>query len=132
MPGSWQPTDTVLIMVPDDQRTIQATVREAIPSCTEAETVPDVRYFRLDAPDFQPGNLGVALLVHPMPVVNGARTDLDNDGTPESYRSCTSSEGLHLTVWNGEPLTGRRVWHYYHYLGYDVEPTCVKADYTER
>ena len=55
-------------------------------------------------------------------------TDIDRDGTPESYRECTSAEGVHLTVWTGEPLRGTRIWHHYYYLGYDVEPTCTEAD----
>jgi hypothetical protein len=43
-------------------------------------------------------------------------------------RGCTSSEGLHLTLWAGEPLRTERLWHAYFYLGYDVEPTCQPAD----
>lgn len=54
--------------------------------------------------------------------------DLDGDGAPESFRACTSTEGVHLTVWTGEPLKGRRRWHTYYYLGYDVEPSCTEAD----
>jgi hypothetical protein len=58
----------------------------------------------------------------------GVTGDLDGDGHPESFRSCTSSEGVHLTVWKGKPLKGRREWHYYYYLGYDVDPTCTRLD----
>ena len=43
-------------------------------------------------------------------------------------RSCTSSEGLHLTVWVGTPLTSQRLWHQYYYLGYDLEPSCDERD----
>jgi hypothetical protein len=43
-------------------------------------------------------------------------------------RSCTSLEGVHLTVWAGEPLKSRQLWHAYYYLGYDVEPSCQDAD----
>jgi hypothetical protein len=43
-------------------------------------------------------------------------------------RSCTSYEGLHLTVWAGTPLTSQRLWHQYYYLGYDVEPSCDERD----
>ncbi len=43
-------------------------------------------------------------------------------------RSCASSEGVHLTLWAGEPLKSQRLWHQYYYLGYDVEPTCQPAD----
>ena len=57
--------------------------------------------------------------------------DLDGDGTLEYFRQCTSSEGVHLTIWSGEPLKGTRRWHHYYYLGYDVEPSCNEADYSE-
>jgi hypothetical protein len=54
--------------------------------------------------------------------------DLDGDGKKEYFRACTSSEGVHLTVWTGRPLTGVRRWHQYHYLGYDVDPDCRPED----
>ena len=58
-----------------------------------------------------------------------AKGDLDGDGTMEFFRICTSSEGNHLTVWSGKPLQGRKRWHSYYYLGYDVVPTCKQRDY---
>lgn len=57
------------------------------------------------------------------------QVDLDADGQSETFRSCTSQEGLHLTLWDGDPLSSARIWHVYFYLGYDVEPSCVEADY---
>ena len=50
--------------------------------------------------------------------------DLDGDGQPEHFRSCASAEGIHLTVWTDQPITGQLRWHQYHYLGYDVTPDC--------
>ena len=44
-------------------------------------------------------------------------------------RSCTSTEGLHLTVWAGAPRCGAGgcgISPYY--LGYDVEPSCEARD----
>jgi hypothetical protein len=57
------------------------------------------------------------------------RAELGGVGIKDSFRECTSVEGLHLTVWNGEPLRGSRKWHRYFYLGYDVEPNCRQKDY---
>ncbi len=57
-----------------------------------------------------------------------ARGDLDGDGRAEFFRICSSTEGNHLTVWTGQPLVGKRRWHYY-YLGYDVVPDCKKKDF---
>jgi hypothetical protein len=55
------------------------------------------------------------------------------EGIPElvSFRVCTSSEGLHFTLWQGKPLVGKRLWHCYFYLGYDVEPSCKPLDTKE-
>jgi hypothetical protein len=47
------------------------------------------------------------------------------------FRSCSSLEGVHFSAWSGGALTRKRVWHFYHYLGYDVEPTCTDADFKE-
>jgi hypothetical protein len=45
------------------------------------------------------------------------------------FRTCASAEGVHATAWSGLPLTSRRRWHAYYYLGYDVEQDCTPADY---
>ena len=56
------------------------------------------------------------------------RATLEGFPGPISFRVCTSNEGLHLTVWQGKPITGKRLWHRYFYLGYDVEPSCQPAE----
>lgn len=61
-----------------------------------------------------------------------ARIDLNGDRRREYFRTCTSNEGVHLTVWTGKPLIGRRIWHTYYYLPYDTEPTCTKKDHEGR
>jgi len=62
-------------------------------------------------------------------IENGrARLDLDGDGQPETFRQCSSAEGLHLTVWSGEPLSGPQDWHRYVYLGMDLEVTCTETE----
>jgi hypothetical protein len=43
----------------------------------------------------------------------------------DTFQSCTSADGVHLTVWQGKPLVGKRVWHQYYYLGQDLEQTCT-------
>lgn len=58
-----------------------------------------------------------------------ARGDINNDGKLEYFRSCTSMEGVHYTVWTGKPLKGKRIWHSYYYLRYDTVFTCNKKDY---
>jgi hypothetical protein len=62
------------------------------------------------------------------------RADLDGDENPEQARLCTSSEGIHLTLWTlvdstaaGKPRAHRR-WRAYQSLGYDVEPSCTERE----
>jgi hypothetical protein len=54
--------------------------------------------------------------------------DLDGDGRQETFKMCASSEGVHFTVWSGEPLQSPQGWHRYLYLGMDLEPTCTDAE----
>lgn len=74
--------------------------------------------------------IGLSNVTVPFRVANDVvSADLDQDGQREYFRACTSTEGLHLTVWSRMPLAGVRRWHRYYYLGYDVEPTCTTKDY---
>jgi hypothetical protein len=54
--------------------------------------------------------------------------DLDHKGAIEVFRSCTSTEGVHLTIWADKPLDGQPKWHDYYYLGYDVDADCTAAE----
>jgi hypothetical protein len=60
---------------------------------------------------------------------NLANIDLNGDGKLEFFRLCASNEGLHLTIWTGKPLKGKRIWYYYYYLKYDTEADCKKKDW---
>jgi len=84
-----------------------------------------------EAGDELPPGLGVAVPGRPaVRTVGGeVRLYLSERIREARVRSCTSSEGLHLTVWSGVPLRTGRLWHAYWYLGYDVEPDCRPADY---
>jgi hypothetical protein len=85
-----------------------------------------VRVFSEGVPSDETGLIGSNEVI----VKSGiASIDLNGDKKAEYFRACTSMEGVHLTVWSGKPLTGKRIWHNYYYLGYDTEPTCKKKDY---
>jgi hypothetical protein len=75
------------------------------------------------------GAFGIVKTTAPFTNLKGrVSADLDNDGVAEHFRVCTSMEGLHLTVWSGRPLKGKRQWHRYFYLGWDVEPNCTEDE----
>jgi hypothetical protein len=46
---------------------------------------------------------------------NNVQADLDQNGNMESFRACSSNDGIHLTVWSGTPLTGTVLWRGYYY-----------------
>jgi hypothetical protein len=46
---------------------------------------------------------------------NSVQADLDQDGKLKSFRACSGSDGIHLSVWSGNPLDGTMLWHGYYY-----------------
>ncbi len=85
-----------------------------IASASGTTTLPDLAVAILGRLEAERGGAAVAIRF-------GRSADI-------RVRGCTSSEGLHLTLWAGEPLKSTRLWHTYYYLGYDVEPDCRPAE----
>jgi hypothetical protein len=80
----------------------------------------------------EPLSPGIAIVGAPLKFTPKAGTvsmDVDGDGRRDYFRTCTSNEGVHLTVWTGLPLKGKLRWRSAYYLGYDVVPTCKEGDY---
>lgn len=112
-----------------------AIVQKKLPrSCSQKrETSPNDSFYalRVVSGRLELGAVGIAVIGAKVnfKVPNGsANADLDGDGRKEYFRVCTSQEGLHLTIWSGRPLRGVRRWHWYYYLGYDVEPSCTSRE----
>jgi hypothetical protein len=106
--------------------------RLADPSSTG--TVPSLYVVSLAPGSSWAGGAVIAVVEPPEDIakVDGVvATDLDGDGTRESFGVCASSEGLHYLVWTGSALDGRLRWHRYLYLGYDLEPSCTDREYAE-
>ena len=129
-----------LVVLSKPQRVLKTRVTEKLDrSCsktlTENESFYSLRLERdggSELKNFDVPLIAVAVVSkQPLKVSRGqARKDLDNDGRPEFFRSCASNEGLHFTVWTGQPLSGKRRWHFYYYLGYDVVLSCKRKDYS--
>lgn len=63
-------------------------------------------------------------------IVNGiAQLTASDRLKPLFFRTCSGHESFHMTVWNGKPLVGKRVWHSYMHLSYDTVPTCKPSEY---
>ena len=86
--------------------------------------------YRLDAGKLEPGRIYFAIVGrHNRFMISRGQVRGVVASNELSFRSCTSMEGIHFSIWRGEPLTGTRLWHEYYYLGYDTEPTCKQADF---
>jgi len=129
----FKPGDKVRLIDPGAQKTWMAVVEPATEKCEPSVSDVPLRAVRVGITGEQPAAfVGVAIQAPPaasVDMTNGVvATDLDGDGQREFVRSCTSVEGVHLTVWSGAPLTGQRRWHAYHYVGYDMVPSCTPAE----
>jgi hypothetical protein len=125
-----------VVAIEDPQQASRATiVRQVADSDVMAKHDMPGPFYELAAePGSEPlPNLAVVILgrAHAAQVGDAVTLRLDDPPMNLRVRSCTSSEGLHLTLWAGTPLKSRRLWHTYYYLGYDVTPTCTPADYAE-
>jgi hypothetical protein len=126
--------DRIQALLPDKpQAVLVATIAGRTPtSCSSDNDVfENATFYRLKMPKREDPFVGFGIIqTTPVQIVRGvAKADLDRDRKDEYFRSCTSMEGLHLTIWKGKPLTGKRIWHTYYYLGYDTEPSCKKNEY---
>jgi len=115
--------------------TRQAEAEEVIPEGASSYTIDFITSYSERIPDEEPF-LGIAVLGAGDGVTtSGGKASAQLPNAPAGkrlyFRVCTSNEGMHMTAWSGKPLTGKRVWHAYHYLGYDVEPNCTPKDYEE-
>ncbi len=56
--------------------------------------------------------------------------DLQGDGKHQSFRSCSADDGVHLTMWQGTPISGNLLWHGYYYESSNpnVGPACTAQD----
>ncbi|HEY6837154.1 MAG TPA: hypothetical protein VI389_00290 [Geobacteraceae bacterium] len=135
--GELAANEPVTLIVPQKpQETLQAVISEKLSvNCSRNVSIPPGSSFyslrtKESAADIVSPMVAVVRFTGSFASTDGVvRSDLDRDGTSEFFRICAGTEGLHLTIWAGEPAKGKRLWHRYYYLGYDVEPNCTERDY---
>jgi len=131
--GSFKSGDQVQLVDPGTQKSWPAVVESSAEPCEPSISDVPLRVARVRVTGEQPPPfVGMAISssrASSFSVNDGAvAADIDGDGQREYFRSCTSTEGVHLTVWSGAALTGQRRWHAYHYVGYDMVPSCTPAE----
>lgn len=127
-----------LVFLHQPQKVVKAQINNKTPhNCSKnSDVLPDASFYRFKIKRSEVRDMTHAIAVTgfngTFSVVKGkVRADLEGNGKLESFRLCTSNEGLHLTIWAGEALISKRLWHEYSYLGYDVQPNCTNEDYEQ-
>jgi len=61
---------------------------------------------------------------------NNVQADLDQNGKTEFFRACSADDGIHVTVWSGNPLDGTLLWHglYYEPSNPGIGPACTPKE----
>ena len=61
---------------------------------------------------------------------NMVKADLEQNGKAEVFRACSGTDGIHLSVWPGTPLSGAAVWRgfYYEPGNPGIGPACTPAE----
>ena len=138
VPGAaLSPGSIITLLAADSPRgTVSAVIGGTTDTCDLDEHLTEGPYYRVQprvaVPEHSavwvafPGELATG------PAAAGGLAVRINAQYPNvQVHSCTSSEGVHYSVWTGTPLDSRRLWHAYFYLGYDVEPSCKQRSEVE-
>lgn len=61
---------------------------------------------------------------------NGVVADLDHTHSRNTFRACGANDGVHLTVWRNDPLTGTLLWSGYYFESGNpgTLPACTAAE----
>ena len=101
------------------------------------EVQPGMSSYNLDLGQNEPPKLTplIAVLADPsnFKIVNNVvQGDLEQNGKTESFRACDSADGVHLSAWNGNPLSGTPLWQGYYYESGNpgTAPACTNQEVT--
>lgn len=100
--------------------------------CDDTNAQADDSSYRLEAGKFDNERIYIAVAAQPNNLrIAGGELSARFGNRELTFRSCTSTEGLHFSAWSGTLPKEKTIWRRYFYLGYDVEPTCVERDFKE-
>jgi len=134
-PGT--PVTVVFTGIPQHFAAGRLAARKRLPCIPPSRTPPiDSMQYVVEIPRDTLDRRGVPIVILggvPTPEQRGDTVTIaiDRGRPPVRFGVCAGTEGLHATAWAGPPLLSPRVWHAYYYLGYDVDPTCSEAEYTD-
>lgn len=130
------PVTLVSAMPPETftQAEVTGPAKTACPITKEVD--PTVSSYELRVPQGPPQKLTPMIAVlgpsgpFSMGPNNNVQADLDQNGKTETFRTCSSNNGIHLTVWFGNPLDGTLLWHGYYYEPSNpgIGPACTAKE----
>lgn len=136
--ASLTPNSAITIVIPAIPQTfrqaeITGTSTSACPVTKELDTTVsnyDIRLTQGTLPKLVPA---IAVVGSPASFSidnNMVRADLEQNGKRETFRSCSGSNGIYLSVWPGTPLSGAPLWRGYYYEPGNpgVGPACEPAE----
>jgi hypothetical protein len=102
------------------------------------EVDPSVTNYDLSGAQQQPNQKLIPLIAvvgTPAPFAmdnNFVKADLDQNGKTQTFRACSADDGVHLTVWGGNPVDGALLWHGYYYEASNpgLGPACTPKEMT--
>ncbi len=137
--GSLKPGDELaLVWTPLGNATQPSEIRHSKvntalkkPCESASATAADVSYL-VDGSELKNGKIYFAMARKQANLkIRQGRVEGRLGGSAVAFRACTSMEGIHLNIWTGAARATKKLWHRYYYLGYDVESTCIEADFKE-
>ena len=125
--------DARLVVIRTDvpQGTAKAEIAGLSPDCAGEPEVDHGYRLRLHQGLLRDGAVGAGVIADPSAVTlrnRVASVRLPGAPVPLVFRSCTSSDGVHVTAWPGQPLAGHPAWHGYVFLNQDLDATCTELE----
>jgi hypothetical protein len=123
-PAPPQRTKVTLVTMDRPQTLAHAEISGEATDCPDTIT-PHMAGFALKllSGELADNAAAVAILSPTAAKIDGGRAVLAWNGAV-TFRSCTSTDGVHLTAWRGNT----RLWHAYDYIGQDLEADCTDAE----
>jgi len=132
-------TPVTLVSPANPQSFVEGTVKnQAVKPCPISQDVrPDVTSYEISLENADTSKLipmiavmGTAASNSFTVASNGVQADLSQMHRVNTFRACGADDGVHVTVWNGVPLTGSPVWsgHYFEEGNPGTLPTCTTGE----
>jgi len=120
------PGTAVTLVIADQPQTLaHAEITGAAKTCP-APTTPALPAYtlKLTTGTVPPDEALIAIIGQPSVTLAAGQANLAQPSGAITFKSCTSSEGVHLTAWRA----GTRIWHSYYAVDADLDADCAPPE----